>query len=154
MIEVEVADPAWTDALADAAGLTRQAAESAAALGEAGEIAVLLTSDETLEGLNTRFLGRRQPTNVLAFPDAAPDRLGDIALAYGVCAAEAAEQGKPLADHLRHLVAHGVLHLIGYDHTSESDAARMESIERDLLAGMNIPDPYAERAGAHVSQRS
>jgi probable rRNA maturation factor len=142
MIEVEVEDAAWTTALAGAADLARQAA---AATGATAEIAVLLTDDETLRGLNARFLRHDRPTNVLAFPDGAAGRLGDVALAYGVCAREAAEQGKPLADHLRHLTVHGVLHLMGYDHVTDEDAARMESVERELLAAMNIPDPYEER---------
>jgi probable rRNA maturation factor len=145
MIEVVVEDPAWTAALADAADLVREAA-GAATPGESGDIVILLTDDETLRDLNARFLGKDRATNVLAFPDASADRLGDIALASGVCAREGAEQAKPLADHLRHLVVHGVLHLLGYDHVSDEDAARMESRERQLLAGMNIPDPYAEPA--------
>jgi probable rRNA maturation factor len=142
MIEIEVKDPAWTSALADATDLARQAAT---APGADGEIAVLLTDDQTLRDLNARFLGHDRPTNVLAFPDVAAGRLGDIALAFGVCAREAADQGKPLADHLRHLTVHGVLHLMGYDHLTDEDAARMESAERELLAAMNIPDPYEER---------
>jgi probable rRNA maturation factor len=113
-----------------------------------GEVVILLTGDAAVRALNARFLGKDRPTNVLAFPDAGAGRLGDIALAHGVCAREAAEQAKPLADHLRHLVVHGVLHLIGYDHTDDDDAARMEALERQLLAGMNIPDPYAETVGA------
>jgi probable rRNA maturation factor len=145
MIEIEVADPAWTLSLADAADLAHQAALAASPC-ESGEIAILLTGDEALRALNSRFLGKEKATNVLAFPDASAGRLGDVALAHGVCAREAAEQAKPLADHLRHLVVHGVLHLMGYDHLSDVDAARMESMERQVLAGMNIPDPYAEPA--------
>jgi len=69
--------------------------------------------------------------------------MGDVALAYGVCAREAAEQGKPLAAHLQHLVAHGVLHLVGYDHEDDTDAEAMEAREREILAGLGLPDPYA-----------
>jgi probable rRNA maturation factor len=146
MIEVEVEDPAWTTALGEVVALTEDAARIAARLGGEGSIAVLLTSDAALRDLNARFRDRDSPTNVLSFPAGpyAKDQLGDIALAFGVCDREAREQAKPLADHLRHLVIHGVLHLLGYDHQSDDQAARMESIERDLLAGMNIPDPYAE----------
>jgi probable rRNA maturation factor len=143
MIEVEVEDEAWTRALADAADRARRAA-AAAAEGRTGEIVILLTDDETLTSLNGQFLGKDRPTNVLAFPADAPGRLGDIALAFGLCQAEAHEQGKTLADHLTHLVIHGVLHLIGYDHIADDEAARMESLERQLLAGMNIEDPYAD----------
>lgn len=142
-IDVEIDDPAWLAALADPADKARCAAE-AAADGATGEIAILLTDDASLQGLNARFRQKDQPTNVLSFPDASPERLGDIALAFGVCEAEARAQGKPLADHLAHLVVHGVLHLLGYDHIADGDAAAMEDRERRLLAEMNIPDPYAD----------
>lgn len=148
MIAVEVEDEAWTHALPAAADLARRAAE-AAVHGHAGEIAVLLTDDETVRDLNHRFLAKDAATNVLAFPAGADaGRLGDIALAFGVCQAEAADQAKPLADHLRHLVVHGVLHLLGYDHHGDEDAERMEALEAQILSGMNIPDPYAERTRA------
>lgn len=144
-LSIEIEDPAWTAALPAAADLVEQAAEAARA-GDDGEIAILLTGDETVRDLNRRFLGKDRPTNVLAFPDAGPGRLGDIALAFGVCVTEAAEQAKPLADHLRHLVVHGVLHLLGYDHQRDDDASRMEALERRLLAQMSIADPYQARA--------
>jgi probable rRNA maturation factor len=157
MIEVEVEDPAWTLALPDSAAIASQAASAAAALGRKGEIAILLTDDQAVRDLNLRFRDRDKATNVLSFPapSTAPRQLGDIALAFGVCAAEARDQGKPLADHLRHLVIHGVLHLLGYDHQAEADAEHMESLERRLLAEMNIADPYCERPdqGDHVQHR-
>jgi probable rRNA maturation factor len=143
LIEVEVEDDAWTQALADPAALARRAA-AAAARGESGEIVILLTDDDVLRSLNGQFLGKDRPTNVLAFPAGVTGRLGDVALAFGVCEAEAREQGKSLADHLIHLVIHGVLHLIGYDHLTDDDATRMESLERQLLGEMNIEDPYAD----------
>ncbi len=142
---IRIEDPAWTAALPTAAALARHAAKAAAS-GHEGEIAILLTSDQAVQDLNRRFLGQNRPTNVLAFPDAEPGRLGDVALAFGVCAAEAVEQAKPLADHLRHLVVHGVLHLLGYDHQGDADASRMEARERRLLAQMSIADPYQARA--------
>jgi probable rRNA maturation factor len=143
MIEVEVEDSAWTDALANVAALAREAALAASGEAETREIAINLTSDAAVADLNQRFRGRPGSTNVLSFPDARPQsRLGDIALAFGVTAAEAQAQGKPLADHLRHLVVHGVLHLLGYDHERDADADRMEAAEREILAGMNISDPY------------
>ncbi|MEI7931432.1 MAG: rRNA maturation RNase YbeY [Alphaproteobacteria bacterium] len=148
MTEVEVADQAWSAALPAAAELADQAALATLARvnpAKAGEIAILLTDDAALRNLNSRFLGKDKPTNVLSFPagDGMAGHLGDIALAFGVCAAEAAEQGKPLAHHLQHLVAHGVLHLIGYDHISDADAEVMEDLERRVLAGLGIPDPYS-----------
>jgi probable rRNA maturation factor len=143
MIEVEIEDPAWAEALADPTKVASRAA-TAAAGAEQGEIVILLTSDAALQDLNSRFLSKERPTNVLSFPDLNGGRLGDVALAFGICQAEAHEQGKPLADHLTHLVIHGVLHLMGYDHVADEDAAAMEALERRLLAQMNIPDPYAD----------
>jgi probable rRNA maturation factor len=112
------------------------------------DLTILLTDDETVRDLNDRFRHKNVATNVLSFPahETATGHLGDIALAYGVCAREAVEQNKPLAAHLQHLVAHGVLHLVGYDHEDEADADIMEDLERRILARLGLPDPYAERA--------
>lgn len=146
MTDVEIEDAAWTEALPDAEALVLAAAEATlASEGAVGEgVTLLLTDDATIGDLNRRFRQRDQPTNVLSFPAPQnPERfLGDIALAYGVCAREAREQGKPLKHHLQHLVAHGVLHLLGYDHVSDAQADEMENLERAVLAGLGIPDPY------------
>ncbi len=112
---------------------------------EGGDVTVLLANDEAVKDLNDRFRAKSAPTNVLSFPapaTAAP-HLGDIVLAYGVCAREALAQGKPLSHHLMHLTAHGVLHLLGYDHETDADAEGMEALEREILAGLGVPDPYA-----------
>lgn len=111
-------------------------------------LSILLTSDEVVGGLNARFRDADRPTNVLSFPapESARPHLGDIALAYGVCAREAAERCKPLAHHLTHLVAHGVLHLLGYDHEREEEAGQMEALERRILADLGVPDPYEAAA--------
>jgi probable rRNA maturation factor len=147
LTDVEVEDPAWTAALPNAELLVLAAADATLAFeGAVGEgVTLLLTDDVTVKDLNRRFRQQDRPTNVLSFPAPQnPERfLGDIALAYGVCAREAAEQGKPLAHHLQHLVAHGVLHLLGYDHVSDAQADEMEGLERAVLAGLGIPDPYA-----------
>ncbi|MES2034442.1 MAG: rRNA maturation RNase YbeY [Pseudomonadota bacterium] len=144
MIDVEVEDEAWTSVLPDAEALATRAAGAALASTE-GAVVILLTDDAAVADLNIRFRDKPGPTNVLSFP--APDNpeglLGDIALAYGVCAREAEEQGKPLAHHLQHLVAHGVLHLLGYDHLDDLEAEEMEALERQILAGLDIPDPYS-----------
>ena len=149
MIDVEVEDSAWAKALPDAEALVRAAAQATLdAEGATDEgVALLLTDDESVRELNGRFRQQDKPTNVLSFPAPQnPERfLGDVALAYGVCAREAAEQGKPLAHHLQHLVAHGVFHLLGYDHETDAQAEGMESLERTVLAGLGIPDPYAAR---------
>jgi probable rRNA maturation factor len=153
MIDVEVEDPAWTTALPNAEALTLEAAEAAmlseGAIGEG--VTVLLTDDATVRDLNARFRQQDKPTNVLSFPAPPnPERhLGDVALAFGVCAREAGEQGKPLSHHLQHLVVHGVLHLLGYDHMRDDDAEAMEGLERAVLAGLGVPDPYAAGEGEH-----
>lgn len=145
MIDVEIEDAAWTAALPDAEALARAAAEAALAhANNPSDLTVLLTDDGAVRELNARFRRQDKPTNVLSFP-APPnpeDHLGDVALAYGVCAREAAEQGKPIAHHLQHLVAHGVLHLLGYDHEDDAQAEAMEGLERVVLAGLGVPDPY------------
>jgi probable rRNA maturation factor len=147
MIEAAVEDPAWTAALPNAAALAERAATAALA-GASGEVAILLTSDAAVQVLNARFRGQDRPTNVLSFPAARGGGLGDIALAYGVCAGEARAQAKSLADHLQHLVVHGALHLVGLDHADGVEAEAMEARERAVLAGLGVPDPYAAPAGA------
>ena len=144
MVEIEVEDGAWSAALPEAEILTEAAAYAALSPGEMRDVVILLTDDATVRDLNVRFRSKYSATNVLSFP--APDgldTLGDIALAFGVCAREAAEQGKTLAHHLQHLVAHGVLHLLGYDHEEDAEAEAMEAEERRILAGLGVPDPYA-----------
>lgn len=143
MIDIEIEDAAWSAALPEAEAVVLAAAQ--AALEARGGVTILLTDDDSVAELNERFRGKAGPTNVLSFPapDNPEDHLGDIALAWGVCAREAAEQGKPLAHHLQHLVAHGVLHLLGYDHLTEAEAEDMEALERRILAGLGVPDPYA-----------
>ncbi len=144
-VEVEIASDDWVRALPDAADVARTAALAALAPDEDRAVAVLLADDATVRDLNARFRRKDTATNVLSFP--APEnpfgQMGDIALAFGVCAAEARTQGKPLADHLRHLVIHGVLHLLGFDHETDADAEVMEARERRLLAALGTPDPYA-----------
>jgi probable rRNA maturation factor len=153
LIDMEIEDAAWTTALPEAEALARAAAEATlASEGAVGEgVTLLLTDDEAVRDLNARFRQQDKPTNVLSFPALPnPDRfLGDVALAYGVCAREAREQDKPLAHHLQHLVAHGVLHLLGYDHMSDAEAAEMEALERVVLAGLGVPDPYLAGEGDH-----
>jgi len=142
LIEVEIDDEAWLS-IAGVEDLVEQAA--GLALEDAGVITVSLTDDETVADLNQRFRGKAGSTNVLSFPAAETARpfLGDVILAWGVCAREAEEQSKPLGDHLRHLVIHGVLHLLGHDHTRDDEAEIMEARERTLLAELGVCDPYA-----------
>ncbi len=153
MIEVEVEDEAWTVVLPDAEKLACRAAEAVLTDRQTeGELTVLLCDDEAVAKLNQRFRHKQGPTNVLSFPAAVSARphIGDVALAYGVCAREAEDQGKTLQDHLTHLVAHGVLHLLGYDHMTDAEAEEMEALERRILSGLGAPDPYASETAAHA----
>lgn len=146
MIDVEVDVEAWLSALPDAEPLADNAAQTALTMAEAGgSLVVLLTDDATVRDLNARFRDKDQPTNVLSFPAPQnPDgHLGDVCLAYETCAREADAQDKTLAAHLQHLVAHGVLHLVGYDHGVDADAEIMEALERRIVAALGLADPYA-----------
>jgi probable rRNA maturation factor len=157
VIDIEIDETAWTEALPDIEKIVRRAALIALEAEEAGhgDVAFRLTDDAGLQALNRDFLGKDAPTNVLSFPTPPNPRshLGDVALAFGVCAREANEQGKPLANHVSHLVVHGVLHLLGYDHIGDDEAEVMEDLERTLLAEMRIPDPYAAGEGEHERPR-
>ncbi len=126
----------------------------AACVAESGfdarsELCLRLTDDAEVQKLNARWRGFDRPTNVLSFP-AAPAKLataasvlGDILLAYETVAREAEEADASFADHYRHLVAHGFLHLIGYDHRTDEEAERMEDLEKRVLARLGVADPYA-----------
>ena len=119
------------------------------------ELAVMLTDDGGIRTLNKNWRGLDKPTNVLSFPalqltterssQDAPRMLGDIAIAYETTRREADDEQKRFDHHLSHLAIHGFLHLIGYDHEKDQDAETMETLEREILAQLDIPDPYAER---------
>ena len=153
MIEVEVEDPAWTAEVPDADALVRAAATAAlAAAGiDPAPLTILLTDDAVVQDLNGQFRGQASPTNVLSFPAALnPEgHLGDIAIAFETCRREAQAQAKPLSHHLQHLTVHGVLHLLGHDHIGDDEAEVMEDLERAVLAGLGLPDPYADGDGDH-----
>jgi len=118
------------------------------------ELSVRLAGDEQVRELNAHWRGKDKPTNVLSFPmaetyeleaadeDGPAIMLGDIILAHGVCAAEAGEKGVSVTDHATHLVVHGTLHLLGYDHMAEADAADMEARETRALKRLGIANPY------------
>jgi len=156
------ADEEW-DSSTDWSALARKAAESAIAQSAFPDLArsvrhvelsVRLTGDEEVRALNAHWRGKDRPTNVLSFPlaeqyeleqadEEGPDlMLGDIVLARGVCEREAAEKHIPVEEHAAHLLVHGTLHLLGYDHRDESEAAEMESREKRALSGLGIADPY------------
>jgi probable rRNA maturation factor len=109
-------------------------------------LAILLADDGRIKVLNRKFRGKDRPTNVLSFPATDDAYLGDIALAYGVTSREAKAAGKTIAGHAAHLVVHGVLHLLGFDHVKARDARIMERLEVEILAKLGISDPYRAQA--------
>lgn len=140
----------WDAALADPEELLRDTAAAtwkAVGAGSA-ELSILLADDARTRLLNRDFRGMDRPTNVLSFPaedKGAPGRprlLGDVVLSLETLRREADEQSKPLADHLCHLTVHGILHLLGHDHQTESQASAMEALEVEILRGLGVPDPY------------
>jgi probable rRNA maturation factor len=152
-VSIEVEDEAWA-AEPGLDELTRNAVRAALQGAEVENrhcaVAVLFTDDAAIAEINAEWRGKDSPTNVLSFPtsanalvpDGEPRPLGDIVLAHGVIAREAAEQGKTLRDHTAHLMVHGTLHLLGYDHESDDEAEEMEALETRILKGLGISDPY------------
>ncbi|WP_264213862.1 rRNA maturation RNase YbeY [Leisingera thetidis] len=162
-LDITIEDSRWQEA-----GLAPLAEQAAAAVlarfaldPEDCEISLLACGDARIAQLNADFREKAGPTNVLSWPaaelaaaedggDPLPPEadftgeipLGDIAISYDTCAREAAEAGKPLADHTRHLIVHGILHLFGYDHIRDRDAALMERLEAELLGKMGVANPY------------
>lgn len=161
-VDLALEDPAWLDDLPDAEVLVERAVTAAlerACPGPALSLALVLSDDARLRALNRDWRGMDRATNVLSFPSQtlAPGQtphaepglpagmaveLGDVIVARGTMVREARDAGRPLGHHLCHLVVHGTLHLLGYDHEQDDEAETMEAMERDILSGLGIPDPY------------
>jgi probable rRNA maturation factor len=169
-IALTIGVPAWGRHLVDPERTCREALAATLAhvldsrrLAQA-EVSVLLADDATVRRLNADYRGRDRPTNVLSFPmfeDArarapAPSTagavpLGDIVLAFETVRGEAEAEAKPFPHHVSHLLIHGCLHLLGYGHQDATEAARMEGLEREILALLGIPDPYGRDATPPVA---
>ena len=157
LVDLEIEADGWLSVLPDARAVVETgigAALAAAGFAGSADIAVLLCDDAEMRKLNKTYRHKDRPTNVLSFP--APgsmritgvfDHLGDIAMGLETCLAEAADQGKSLKNHVLHLSVHGALHLLGYDHEDDAGARTMEALERDILRGLGVADPYAESHG-------
>ncbi len=170
-IAVRILDPAWRRLWPVAVGGVRSAARTVLDRavhrplshgGQVLELTIVLAGDDEVRRLNRDYRGVDKPTNVLSFGDAGdrwqratgePVILGDVILARETVAAEAAAQGKSIADHSLHLVVHGILHLLGHDHESAREADAMEALETDLLALLGIANPYAVRAGRRARRQ-
>lgn len=162
-IDFTEASPRWRESLPDVERLCEESARAALDAADRpvgpAELSIVLGDDALLQALNKQWRGQDKPTNVLSFPalpapreavpPGAPHLLGDVVLAFETMAAEAAAQQKPLAHHLRHLVVHGVLHLLGFDHEAAAEAERMEALETAILARLGVPDPYRLAEASH-----
>jgi probable rRNA maturation factor len=168
-IAVSVARETWRAALPDVEETCRRVAAAALGAGAADwpagdlarcEVSLVLSDDAEVQQLNRDWRGQDKPTNVLSFaalddedapqPPDGPLVLGDVILAFETTASEAAHDHKTLVQHLSHLVVHGVLHLLGYDHEDDEDAEEMEALETAILGALGIPDPYAQQQGEHA----
>ena len=149
-IDIKIEADAWVDELPQLVRLVDLSAAAAVAACdlECGntELSILMTDDAEMAELNREWRGGNGATNVLSFPGdlGGPGSflLGDVVLAFETIVAEATEADISLADHLTHLVVHGVLHLLGYDHKTDAEADKMEALEREILQSLGIPDPY------------
>ena len=159
VVDIRIDGGDWQDAVPGVETLCRETASAAVATAgmASAEVSLLLTDDAAVAALNGAYRGKDEPTNVLSFPAIAPGEaddagadgigatlLGDVAVAYETTVAEAAAEGKTLADHLRHLLVHGVLHLLGHDHQDDPAAEVMERLEAEILRTFDVADPYRD----------
>lgn len=153
-IDLMVEQGAWPGEEALRALVDRAVPAALAAAGieavDSVELSLVFTDDASIQKLNAEWRGKDKPTNVLSFPafpiapgDPLPPMLGDIVLAFETVLREAELEQKPLENHIAHLIIHGLLHLLGYDHEDDDEAEEMEALERQALARLAIPDPYA-----------
>jgi probable rRNA maturation factor len=153
-IDVQIASPLWDKEPKAEEALQAGIRAAAKRVLADGEVSVLLTDDAAIQSLNREWRSIDKATNVLSFPANTPKivgaqvPLGDIVIAYETLAHEAAHERKPVLEHLAHLVVHGYLHLLGYDHETDSDAELMEAMEREILASIGIADPYKARGAS------
>ena len=164
-IDISIADPAWEESCPDCESIVEKAIHAVFDHTPAGqkmladgimpEISIVLANDDLVRTLNREYRGKDKPTNVLSFalldteegwqapPHPGPCALGDLILAFETLKKESEEEQKPLADHFIHLVIHGTLHLLGYDHIHDDEAETMESIEIQILNGFGVKNPYS-----------
>ncbi|RVC09003.1 rRNA maturation RNase YbeY, partial [Mesorhizobium sp. M7A.F.Ca.AU.001.01.1.1] len=151
-IDIAVEAGNWPDEASLTRLVDRAVKAAFAETGVAGrsELSLVFSDDAHIQVLNAGWRGKDKPTNVLSFPafpfaqgGPLPPMLGDIVLAAETVAHEAVLEDKPVENHITHLVIHGLLHLLGYDHETEAEAEAMEAVERAALARLAIPDPYA-----------
>lgn len=144
-LDLRISEPLWSERIPDLNSICQDALNAAATeQGATGEVSVLLTDDTEIQALNKQWRAKDKPTDVLSFPADPMDTpfLGDIAIALGVTQSDAKTRNLTLPQHLSHLLIHGLLHLLGYDHKDDTEAAEMEAMEIVALASLGWPDPY------------
>ena len=149
-LELDLEDVSGAAGVPARADFERWAAAAVAGLRNAAELSIRVVAEAEMAALNSHYRHKAGPTNILSFPLDLPagvpvTALGDLVICAPVVAREAAEQGKAPAAHWAHMVVHGCLHLLGYDHMDESQAVKMEPLETAILVGLGFPDPYAPR---------
>jgi probable rRNA maturation factor len=149
VVSLRLADSRWRGELRDIVRFSRRTLSFAASrMGVVGGVDLLYSGDEEIRALNAAWRGRDSATDILSFPGAMQPppgeipHLGDLILAYETSSRDAVRMGRPLRAHLAHLLVHGFLHLLGYDHETEPEAERMERLETEILHEMGYPDPY------------
>lgn len=155
VVECAIVDPTWSRELSDPTQVVDRAvaavfkSDIVSSLDSGGvSVSVALADDDTVADLNRKFRGQTGPTNVLSFQQQCPQHddinaLGDVILAFETVQNEARNQNKTLEDHATHLLVHGVLHLLGFDHQDDKDAVEMETLEQGILRMIDVKDPYA-----------
>jgi len=161
-IDVSVLEPEWSASFLDVEIIARKAMETTLKMAKLPakiesaplEVSIVLANDDLIQVLNREYRQMDKPTNVLSFanldsndpmPEAGPFPLGDIILSYQTIDREAKDQGKFFKDHFTHMIVHGTLHLLGYDHIDEDEATNMETLEIRILEQMNVQNPYMDK---------
>lgn len=146
VIDISIESDDWTECAPDITDVIEQTAEAALNAMELPsqdtEVSIVLSDDDFIQSLNKQWRGKDKPTNVLSFPQDEPQLLGDVIVAFGTVKREAEEQGKPFESHVRHLIVHGILHLLGHDHENDEEAEEMESLEIEILHALGVKNPY------------
>lgn len=146
-VDINITEERWLDALPQLEALAREAIDAVFDFGnfqKGQELSLTFVDDAFIQKLNRDYRGKDKPTNVLSFPQDEDGLLGDVVLAFETMAREAGEQDKSLADHTRHLIVHGTLHLLGHDHEIDAEAEEMEKLEISILEKLGVKNPYED----------
>ncbi len=141
-IDILIEDNRWSEALSDIEDYTKQILSNIIQKDEHAEISIVLANDPFIQALNKTYRGQDKPTNVLSFPQDEENMLGDVIISLDTLQYEADDQNKTLKNHYTHMLTHGCLHLLGYDHETDDEAKEMETLEIEILEKLRIKNPY------------